>query len=54
MDGGGRRSLRLTYAAVPPDRIESGIRILSETIRERLPHGARAPVEAAAEAVPIL
>ncbi len=53
VDGGGRRTLRLTYAAVPTGRIEEGIRVLGELVRERVHRGGAVPAEPA-EAVPIL
>jgi GntR family transcriptional regulator/MocR family aminotransferase len=54
VEGGGRNFLRLSYAAVPRDRIEAGIEALGKLVKERWPGARNAPVERAAEAVPIL
>lgn len=54
VDGGGRNTMRLTFSAVSPAQIESGIAILTELIRARIPGGARPKQDASLEAVPIL
>lgn len=54
VDGGGRDTLRLTYAAASPEQITTGIRILGQLLRERWPSGRREPAGRAVEAVPIL
>ncbi|SHM35102.1 aminotransferase-like domain-containing protein [Actinacidiphila paucisporea] len=33
--GGGRRSIRLSCSALPPDRVEEGVRRLAELVRDR-------------------
>jgi len=53
VDGGGRGTLRLTYAAVPVARIEAGVEILGDLVRERVPHGAAVPRQPL-EGLPIL
>jgi DNA-binding transcriptional MocR family regulator len=52
-DGGCRNSLRIAYAATPPEQIERGIRILGNLVTERLDHGRPAGTPAI-EAMPIL
>lgn len=49
VDGGGERTLRLSFSAVPAERIEEGIRRLAEAVREALrrPAGRRAGEQAA-------
>jgi DNA-binding transcriptional MocR family regulator len=37
-DGGGERSLRLSFSAVPFGQIEEGVRRLADTIRETRRH----------------
>jgi DNA-binding transcriptional MocR family regulator len=53
-DGGGRNTMRLTFSAASREQIESGIAILAELIRARMPGGASARQGASLEAVPIL
>jgi GntR family transcriptional regulator/MocR family aminotransferase len=53
-DGGGHNTLRLTYAAVAPERIEEGIRILGDLIRAKKEGPAGVATPRAGEAVPIL
>lgn len=33
--GGGRRSIRLSCSALPPDRVEEGVRRLAELVGDR-------------------
>jgi DNA-binding transcriptional MocR family regulator len=47
-------AMRLTYAAVPPDRIDEGIGILGELIHQRWTEGDRPGGEVFEETVPIL
>jgi DNA-binding transcriptional MocR family regulator len=53
-DGGGRNTMRLTFSAASRAQIETGIAILAELIRARMPGGASARQGASLEAVPIL
>jgi DNA-binding transcriptional MocR family regulator len=54
VDGQGANTMRLTYAAVPPDRIDRGVEILGEIIRSRWPEDERSDRATAAETIPIL
>ncbi len=54
VDGAGRHTLRLSYAAVDPSRIDAGIGVLGRLVRERWPDARKELAERAAEAVPIL
>ncbi len=52
--GTGRETLRLTYSGETPERIETGIAVLGELIRERWPDGFADRSVPPAESVPIL
>lgn len=54
LEGAGRNTMRLTYAAVPPDAVERGVSILGHLLRERAEATGRRPARPAEEAVPIL
>lgn len=54
VDGSGRNTMRLTYAAVAPDAVERGVSVLGELLRARWPGREGRPARAADEAVPIL
>jgi DNA-binding transcriptional MocR family regulator len=53
VEGGGRDTLRLTFGAVDPDQIESGVAVLGELIRERRADGSSDSRESPVEAMPI-
>lgn len=53
-DGGGRNTMRLTYAAVTPEQIRSGVAVLGELIRNTWPSGAGGTARRAVETMPIL
>lgn len=53
-DGSGRESLRLTYSGESPQRIEEGVAVLGELIRQRWPDGFADRAVSNAESVPIL
>jgi len=44
-DGGGERSLRLSFSAVPFGQIEEGVRRLADSIRELVRHPERSARE---------
>jgi GntR family transcriptional regulator/MocR family aminotransferase len=52
-DGGGERSLRLSFSAVPVAQIDEGVKRLAEVIREAQRHPERAP-RAAQPSVPLV
>jgi GntR family transcriptional regulator/MocR family aminotransferase len=54
VDGSGSNTMRLTYAAVPPGRIDEGIAILGNLIRKRWADSDRPAREAIEETLPIL
>jgi hypothetical protein len=54
IDGAGRNTMRLTYASVSPDQIDTGIAVLGELLRELWPTGSRESHGRARETVPIL
>ena len=54
VSGGGRNTLRLTFASAAEDQIRSGIAVLGELLRQRWPKDRAALRERNFEAVPIL
>jgi len=52
-DGSGHNSLRLTYSAADPSRIEDGVSLLGELISERRPAGPFKDSSGTAESMPI-
>ena len=54
VSGGGRNTLRLTFASAVEDQIRSGIAVLGELLRQRWPKDRAALRERNFEAVPIL
>lgn len=53
-DGSGRETLRLTFSGESPERIEEGVAVLGELIRERWPEGFADRAVSSGESVPIL
>jgi DNA-binding transcriptional MocR family regulator len=54
LDGRGRDTLRLAYAAVEPERIEQGLEVLGRLLRERLDGDAPQGSGRLEETLPIL
>ena len=54
LDGGGRGSLRLTFASSRPDEIDRGIRRLGAVMKKQLAAGARRGAKPAREALPLM
>ena len=54
VSGGGRNTLRLTFASTTEDQIRSGIAVLGELLKKRWPKDRMAMRERDFEAVPIL
>jgi DNA-binding transcriptional MocR family regulator len=54
VSGGGRNSLRLTFASAAEEQIRAGIAVLGELLQQRWPKGHAASRERDFEAVPIL
>jgi DNA-binding transcriptional MocR family regulator len=54
VSGGGRNTLRLTFASAAEEQIRAGIAVLGELLQQRWPKGRAASRERDFEAVPIL
>ncbi len=54
IDGRGVDTMRMTYASAAPDRIDEGVRVLGELVRERLADAGRGGGERVMESVPVL
>ena len=54
VEGRGANTMRLTYASVPPDRIDDGIEVLGSWIRTRWSDIGRSASDSLTETVPVL